>query len=357
MLEQISQTLADETERFFQRSRNVMRFLGGHRVKVGQTPCDVVFERNKMKVLRYKPFAELAEGAERHKTPVFLVPSLINRHYILDLESGKSFVEYLLMQGFDVFMLNWGTPSAEDQHQTFEDCIEMLIASAIRRICKLTGEEKVHLVGHCMGGMLTLPYAVLYPERVASLLNMTTPVDMNKAGVLKGWSTPLDVDVMVDSLGNAPWPLLQTSFQLLKPMSMLQKTAWFYENLWDNERIDRFLALETWVNDNVSIPGEFYRTYIRRIYQDNALYNGTLVIKGQSIDLSVIKHPILNIAAQYDHIAPVPSVVALKELIPHSENVVVKGGHIGAVISRKASKMVWPQITEFFTTHGKKVAA
>ena len=47
-------------------------------------------------------------GATPTKTPVLLVPSLINRHYVLDLLPGKSFVEYLVAAGHDVFVHRLG---------------------------------------------------------------------------------------------------------------------------------------------------------------------------------------------------------------------------------------------------------
>tara|TARA_B100000609_G_C17221543_1_gene440442 strand:- start:3456 stop:4577 length:1122 start_codon:yes stop_codon:yes gene_type:complete len=363
MLEKISKTLSEEVMRFYKRTKNMSRLLADPVGKVGLTPADVVFQRNKMTLLRYEPWEGMQEESETplpaprsHPIPVLLVPSVINRHYILDLQPGKSFVEYLVKQGFDVYMMNWGTPGGEDRYQTFDDYIELLIHASVRRIQKLTGAPKIHLVGHCLGGIMTLPYAVLHPERIQTLFNLTTPVDLRHGGILKIWTDSLEVDSFVDAFGNAPWPILQASFHMLKPMGLVQKTAWFYEQLWNDEVIDNFMALETWVNDNVSISGEFYRTYIKEIYQKNALYNGTLVINGEKIDLRKLKMPVMNVAAAGDHIATPPSVLALQDLVPHTHNVTFKGGHIGAVVSRRASKKLWPEITAFFEQHASENA-
>lgn len=333
-----------EWTRMMQRSRNAMRLMSGHKPEVAITPHDVIWTRNKMRLLRY----HRPDDVIHQPVPLLFVPSVINRYYILDLQPGKSLVEFLAKQGFDVFIIDWGKPQSEDRYITFDDVIERLLGGCMRHIRKITGEPQVHLVGHCLGGMLTLAYASLHQQEVATLVNMTTPVDLTHGGILRTWTKLMNVDLMVDALGNAPWPLLQMSFHMLKPMTNLQKSAFLYERLWDDPTVDSFMAMETWSNDNVSISGEFFRTYIKELYQKNALFEGKLLIDGQRVDLRSIKVPVLNIAAAGDHIAPEPAVVALDQIIPQTQNMVVKGGHVGSIVSRRASKKLWPQLASFF---------
>ena len=97
------------------------------RPAVGQTPADVVHTENKWRLLRYRS----ERGAKRPKTPILLVPSLINRHYVLDLMPNKSFAEYLVSRGHDVFVIDWGTPSDEDRYVTFDDICDRALGRAI----------------------------------------------------------------------------------------------------------------------------------------------------------------------------------------------------------------------------------
>ena len=97
--------------------RGVAALFGRPAPRVGQTPADVVHEENKWRVLRYVPRAE----GLAFRTPVLLIPSLINRHYVLDLMPGKSFAESLVAAGHDVYVIDWGTPEAEDRFVSFED--------------------------------------------------------------------------------------------------------------------------------------------------------------------------------------------------------------------------------------------
>ena len=74
------------------------------------TPHDVVQEMDKTRLLHYKSRTE-----KQHKTPLLISYALINRYHILDIHPEKSWVRNLLEQGFDVYMLDWGTPTSIDR--------------------------------------------------------------------------------------------------------------------------------------------------------------------------------------------------------------------------------------------------
>ena len=95
------------------------RLFGRPAPLVGQTPADVVHEENKWRLLRYVPRPD----GIAFRTPVLLIPSLINRHYVLDLMPGKSFAQSLVAAGHDVYVIDWGTPEAEDRFVSFEDIV------------------------------------------------------------------------------------------------------------------------------------------------------------------------------------------------------------------------------------------
>jgi len=92
--------------------------LEGAKADTGQTPKEVIWTKNKAKLYHYEPKVE-----KRYPVPILMIYALINRPYVLDLMPGNSLVEYLVGKGFDVFMLDWGTPGDEDK-KTF-----------IRRLC------------------------------------------------------------------------------------------------------------------------------------------------------------------------------------------------------------------------------
>ncbi|MCB9640766.1 MAG: alpha/beta fold hydrolase [Myxococcales bacterium] len=345
-LQKAASVLGEEARNVVRRTRNGRRLMQ-QPFPTGATPYEVVLQRNKMKLLA---FDRLGPEQETTRRPVLIVPSLINRYYILDLQKGKSFVEYLSQQGFPVYVVDWGTPGPEDAHVDFSELVDSLVHASVRKVCELHQQDSVHLVGHCVGGMVTLTYAALYPERVKTLLNLTTPVDIRQGGILRRWTSPewMDPDLVVDAFGNAPWPLLQASFHMLVPLGLLMKSWWIYEQLPNDNIIENIRAMETWSNDNVSLPGEFFRTFIREIYQKNGLYEGTFSLDGRKVDLRKLQHPTMNVWCKADHIAPPASVAALKDLMPQTQNIEIPGGHVSVVASSRAVKTVWPQISQFF---------
>ncbi len=310
--------------------------------QVGLTPADVIHRENKWTLLRYR--SENTEGL-----PVLLVPSLINRHYVLDLKPGKSFVEYMLGQGHDVYIIEWGDPGPEDRFLTFDDIVDGYLGRAIRKTSKYAGGKKVHVLGYCLGGTMATLHIAQHPEHVATLTNLAAPVRFNDEGLMSIFSRemPLDLDAMVEAFGNIPWPLMQFGFHLLRPTMTLSKLVYMVDQAWDDEFLDGFFALETWGNDNVSFPGAAYVRYIQELYREDRLLEGTFTLSGRPVELGKITCPLLNIAFKHDNIVPVESAAILNDFVGSEDKTVLRlsGGHVGAVVSRKASKGLWPTIS------------
>lgn len=316
-------------------------------LELAPTPFDVIHRENKLKLLLYRQTSESHPASVR--APILIIPSLINRHYILDLMPGKSLVRFLLDQGFDVAMIDWGTPGDEDRHVTFERYVDSYIHHAIRALCRETHAEQAVLLGYCLGGTMAAIHAALRPENVAGLIALTAPINFHNSGLLSTWcrTRTFDVETLIKACGNAPWHLMQASFQWLKPTLSANRVLHLMRRQADREFIDGSTALDLWANDNVSFPGECYRDFIQQLYRDNGLIEGTLSVGGERVDFSRLACPILNIAASDDHIVPRDASAALRALAAASSDftdLVTPGGHIGAVISRRATHTLWPQI-------------
>jgi polyhydroxyalkanoate synthase len=316
---------------------------------VGQTPADVLHRENKWKLMRYR--SPLADGPV-HGVPILMVPSLINRHYVLDLMPGKSMVEFLLEQGHDVWMIDWGTPGREDRYLSFDDICGGYLGRAVRKVASHSATGKTHLLGYCLGGTLTAIYAAANPEHVESMATLAAPVDFRDDGLLSIWSRipTLDLDAIIKAWGNMPWPLMQVGFHLLRPTLNLQKAVYAWDRAWDDQFLDGFFALETWGNDNVSFPGLAFKEYIQKLYRENQLVRGEFHLQGRRAVLSNIDFPVLAVTFEHDNIVLPSSAQPLAELVSSddAENVHMRGGHVGAVVSRKASKGLWPMLSEWY---------
>jgi polyhydroxyalkanoate synthase subunit PhaC len=331
------------------RFSNLVSLFSRPRPPIGSTPADVVHRENKWRLLRYRS-SDAASRAER--TPLLLVPSLINRHYVLDLLPRKSFVEFLVGQGHDVFLIDWGTPGPEDRFLTFDEISDGYIGRAVRCAARMAKSRQVHLFGYCLGGTLAAVHASLHPDAIATLTLVAAPVRFADDGLLSAWtrSPAFDVRAMVDAFGNVPWPLMQATFHMLRPTLGLTKLVHLIDRAWDDEFLDGFFALETWGNDNVSFPGEAYVKYVEELYRKDALVEGTLRVSGRPARLDAITCPLLAITFEHDNIVPWASAAAVLDLVRsgRKERVHLPGGHVGAMVSKSASRGLWPKLSAFW---------
>lgn len=313
---------------------------------VGTTPHSVVWTENKWRLLRFAP------PRPRYKTPVLLVPSLINRWYVLDLAPERSMIEWLVARGHDVYCIDWGTPGDEDRYLTWDDIGGRYLGRAVRVAARTSGADDVHVLGYCLGGTLATAYVAAFPEQIASLVALAAPVDFAHAGIMATWTrTPtFDVGAIIDAFGNVPWQLLQASFNLLRPTLGASKAVAVLDRAWDDEFLDGFLATERWGNDNVAFPGACYQRYIDELYRGNKLVTGGFSVLGRPARLPAIACPVLAIAFEGDHIVPVESARPLIDLVGARDKqlLVDRGGHVGAVVSRKAADRLWPALATFW---------
>jgi poly[(R)-3-hydroxyalkanoate] polymerase subunit PhaC len=301
------------------------------------TPHELVDDGPLARLLHYR-----ARGAAR-PTPIVIVASLINRYYVLDLLPELSVIDQLCRHGFDVFVLDWKAPGEDGPERGFDDYVDGAIGAAVRR----AGNE-VGLLGYCMGGTLAVMYAARHSQTLRWLTLLGTPIDFHQSGRLAEWTRPerFDADLMMDVFGNMPPWLMQSGFKLLNPADALAKLVRLHQNAGDEQAIRQYVALESWLDDNVAFPGGVYREYIKALYQDNALCAGSFRIGGEIVDLAKLTAPLLDVIALRDHICSPPSSRALLPLVGSADKQLLEfdTGHIGLTTSRRSHRELWPRI-------------
>ena len=141
-------------------ARGMQIILDGAQAATGQTPKEVIWTKNKAKLYHYEPTIE-----KRFPIPILIIYALINRPYVMDLMPGNSLVEYLVNQGFDVYMLDWGVPGDEDQDLTFDNYVLDYLSRAVKKVLRHAHAEEFTLFGFCMGGTMSAMYAALFPGK------------------------------------------------------------------------------------------------------------------------------------------------------------------------------------------------
>jgi polyhydroxyalkanoate synthase len=278
--------------------------------------------------------------------------SLVSKAYILDLTPGQSLVEYLVRSGFDVYMIDWGTPRPQDKNLRLEDYVLDFMPECVEKVAEDSGVDEVSMVGYCMGGQLSLMYAALHADGpLKNLVTMATPVNSEGMDLFKKWSDPryFDVDRIVDELGNVPPELMFSSFEMLRPAQRTAGTLRLAANMRDDEFVKSFLMFDRWGAEQIPFPGECFRQTTKEISWKNKLYTNELELAGRRVDLRNITIPVLNVIAQHDHIAPYEATKDVTRLVGSTDtkDIALKGGHVSLVAGGNAIYRLWPQLNSW----------
>jgi len=323
---------------------------------VGATPREVVWTHRNTTLYRYR------SSDRRHAVPILLVFALINRPEIFDLRPGSSLVEYLIDQGFDVFLVDWGYPDEEDDDMGLDEYVCDELEWAVRETLLASGAEELSLMGWCIGATLCAMYCGLDRggERggpggrapVKNLVLLTMPID-GRDSTYANWvgDEEFDVDKVSELWGSVPGSAIDFANKMMKPVTNFWTT---YRRLWEGvqegtAKRGAYQSMAKWVADNPPFAGRAWSQWIRLMYRDAGLLRGRVRLRDRLVDLRRIDQNVLVITAGADHIAPRPGTMPFFDLISSEdvEHFDRPGGHIGLVAGSAARKELWPGIAEW----------
>ena len=327
--------------------KGVENLLNADKIDTGVTPKVEVHCEDKLTLYRYEAPSDVVQS----RVPLLVVYALVNRPYMTDLQEDRSIIRNLLAAGQDVYLVDWGYPDEADRALTMDDYINGYLDRCVDVICKRHKLPNINILGICQGGAFSLCYAALHADKVQNLITMVTPVDFKTPGnLLSAWVQHMDVDLLVDTLGNVPGELLNWTFLSLKPFSLTgQKYVSMVDVLEDEDRLKNFLRMEKWIFDSPDQVGETFRQFIKDFYQKNGFLEGGVKLGGRLVDLKNVTCPVLNIFAEQDHLVPPDSSRALRSLTGSKDYTELSfpGGHIGIYVSSKAQRQVPPAIGQW----------
>lgn len=312
--------------------------------EVGQTPYKQVHSENKLRLLHYPP-----EETSPDRAPLLIVYSLINKPYILDLEPERSVIQTLLDAGWDVYLIDWGEPSYLDQHLSLRDYVRRYIYNCVQTVQSRSECKEINMMGYCMGGTLAAMYAALYPGDLQNLVLMASGLDFSgDAGILETWvdESEFEPGSIPDAFGNAPWELLQVSFEWMEPLQKPLSYRRLLNRIDDDSFLQTFARMEQWGLDGIDVAGATYHQFVSDLYQENQLIKNALQIGDDPVDLNEISMPVLQIIAEHDHIIPPSSSIPFNDAIASTDTDVVESptGHIGLSVSGYAHEKLWPEV-------------
>jgi polyhydroxyalkanoate synthase len=297
------------------------------------TPGKVIFQNDLMQLIQYAP-----STPNVLKRPVLIVPPWINKFYVLDLTPEKSFIKWCVDQGVTVFCISWVNPDSHLAQKTFEDYMRQGPVAALDAIQKVTGEDRVHTIGYCVGGtLLSVTLAAMAAwrdERIMSATLFAAQVDFTFAGDLKVFVDEKQVEALEQRMterGYLEGRKMATVFNLMRSNDLI----WPYViNNYLKGKAPFPFDLLYWNSDATRMPAANHAFYVRSCYLENRLAQGKMTISNTPIDLKSVKVPIYNLATREDHIAPPKSVLLGSKFFGGPVRFVLAGsGHIAGVVN------------------------
>lgn len=336
--------ILEEHSRKVEKTREVLHTAGN--IDVGILSHEIVDETRLYKLLHYRPLV-----SRTAKTPIVFVYALMNKSYILDLQPDKSWLRNLLSQGFNVYLIDWKTPTNIDKYASFDDYVNFYIDDCVNLVSKENSVEKLTLHGYCLGSTMATMYTTLHQEKVRNLVTIAPIIDTENDGtVLANFARHLDVDKVIDTCGNFPREYLYACFSMLKPFKQgVNKYINLVENIDNANFVQNFLRMEKWLYDTPTIAGETFKQWIEDIYQKNLLVKNEMKIGENIIDLSKIRVPLLNIVAEEDHLVSPQCSVALNDSVSSLDKRLMHfhTGHVGLIASSYSQNNVLPKVGQW----------
>ncbi|MFL6675365.1 MAG: class I poly(R)-hydroxyalkanoic acid synthase [Massilia sp.] len=307
-------------------------------VNVATTPGHVVFENDLFQLIQYTPSTDTV-----YEVPLLMIPPCINKFYILDLQPENSIVKYLVEQGNTVFMVSWRNPDKSLGHLHWDDYVEQGAIKALEVTREISGQDKAHVFGFCVGGTIAASALAVLAGRgeqpAASLSLLTTLLDYSDTGVLEVFIDEAQVARREQALANGglmPGRDLATTFSALRPNDLI----WNYvqQNYLKGKKPPAFDLLY-WNADSTNLPGPMFCWYLRNTYLQNKLKEpGQVTVAGIPVDLGAIDAPAFVYGSKEDHIVPWESAFSSMSLLNPKKakaNRFVLGasGHIAGVIN------------------------
>jgi class III poly(R)-hydroxyalkanoic acid synthase PhaC subunit len=321
-------------EKEWKRWSHIFKLLSEPEPKIGHTPKNEVWRKNKS-VLWHYPAKE-----KKYRIPLFFVYSLFNKPYILDIAPKASVIEGLTNRGYDVYLLDWGTPGYEDSGIGLDTYIQSYLRTAVKRALRHSGAEEITLVGYCLGGTIASIYASIAEEPIKNLIVATVPIDFTTVVGPDKWTEGLkngefDIDRLVDVYGIIPPSYIEAMFRAVSAPIYFSNYTMLLNRAHDERYVDKWRRMNKWTTDQVPFAGEAFRQLTNDLFKENKLIKGKLMIGNKNANLKNIKSNLFVVSSSNDNLVLESQSLPIMDLVSSEDKTykLVEAGHVSLALT------------------------
>jgi polyhydroxyalkanoate synthase subunit PhaC len=300
---------------------------------VALTKGAVIKRTDLAEIIQYSPTTEAV-----HAEPVVIAPAWIMKYYILDLQPEKSLVRHLVDSGFTVFCISWRNPTSRDREVGFDEYRREGLIPAISAALAITGAERAHLVGYCIGGTLAAIAAAGMErdndDRLQSLTLFAAQTDFTEPGELGLFIDDSQLALLEDLMfeqGVLESSQMAGTFHLMRSNDLVWSRVINHYLMGEPDKADDISA---WSSDTTRMPYRMHSEYLRTLFLNNDLAEGRFKLNGHPIALQDIRLPVFVVGAERDHVSPWRSVFKIHHLTGAEITfALANGGHNRGIVA------------------------
>ncbi|MEH7118826.1 alpha/beta fold hydrolase [Neobacillus vireti] len=338
----LSEFMADlDLDKEMRRWANMFKVLSEPEPKTGITPRDEIWRKNKS-VLWHYPAKQ-----KKYEIPLFFIYSLFNKPYILDIAPKVSVIEALTNMGYEVYLLDWGSPGYEDKQNGIDTYIEKYLQTAVKRAIRHSGAPEITLIGYCIGGTIASIYASIAEEPIKNLIVATVPIDFEPFMGPDKWAEGLregdiNLEGFIDAYGIIPPKLVEGMFRTIgSPIYFTNYTNLLYR-AHDSNYVDKWRRMNKWTLDQVPLAGEAYRQLANDFFKENKLVKGEWMVGNKRVDLKNIRANLFVVSGSRDNLVHEDQSKPIMDLVSSQDKtyITVETGHVSLALTGLLAKIV-----------------
>ena len=304
--------------------------------EVGPTPRMAVWKKNKATLWHYPT------SKKKFSVPLFLVYSLVNKAFVLDMAPGASMIEAFVENGFDVYLLDFGVPGYEDKDITIDDYLVDYIQRGVRMALHHSKAKEITVIGYCLGGTLAAIYAAISSEPIRNLILCVAPLNFSDPPIFDKWieairNGDLNMDRLLDAYGFIPGKFMKYSMRAVSAPIYFSHYLSLLNKSYDKDYVDKWRRFNNWTEGHIGFSGAAVKQLLNDLGKDNKFMNRSLVIRGKKADPSNIKANLLIVAASQDRLVPENLSKDFIKVVSSKDKTytLVSGGHTTLAVKGK----------------------